>query len=238
MPDNKTVYSNYADEYEALISREDYQGNILRSLESIVPDLENRVVLDLGAGTGRLARMLLPRVKFIHAFDESDEMLRVCRDRLAETGLLNWKVDVADHRNLPVDDQSADLVVSGWSVSYLAVWNEQSTASSADGWRERLSRWMNEMKRVLKPGCPIVLFETLGTGHESPVRVPHLQNFYAWLDENAFQETFIRTDYQFGSLDEAERLARFFFGDEMGDQVKNYRWVILPECTGVWWRTV
>ncbi len=75
------------------------------------------------------------------------------------------------------------------------------------------------MKRVLKPGCPIVLFETLGTGRESPLRMPHMQNFYTWLDENAFQETFIRTDYQFGSLEEAERLARFFFGDEMGDQV-------------------
>ena len=97
---------------------------------------------------------------------------------------------------------------------------------------------MREMTRVLKPGNPIVLFETLGTGHESPVRVPHLQNFYAWLDENSFHETFIRTDYQFTSLDEAERLARFFFGDEMGDQVKKNRWVILPECTGVWWRTV
>ncbi len=65
------------------------------------------------------------RVQFIHAFDESDEMLRVCRDHLAGSGLLNWKVDVADHRHLPVDDRSADLVVAGWSVSYLAVWNEK-----------------------------------------------------------------------------------------------------------------
>ena len=45
MPDNKTVYSHYADEYEALIAREDYKGNILRSLESIVPDLEIQLEL-------------------------------------------------------------------------------------------------------------------------------------------------------------------------------------------------
>jgi ubiquinone/menaquinone biosynthesis C-methylase UbiE len=79
MPDNKTVYSHYADEYEALIAREDHQGNIMPTLEQIVPGLEERVVLDIGAGTGRLARMLAPRVRFVRAFDESDEMLRVCR---------------------------------------------------------------------------------------------------------------------------------------------------------------
>ena len=231
MPDNKTVYSHYADEYEALIAREDYQGNILRTLEEIVPDLKTRSVLDLGAGTGRLARLLAPRVRFVRAFDESDEMLRVCRDRLTETGLANWSVDAADHRHLPVADASADLAVSGWSVSYLAVWG-------TDDWREKLSEWMGEMERVLTANSPIVLFETLGTGQESPVRIPHLANFYPWLDENGFENTSIRTDYKFESLEEAEHLARFFFGDEMGDNVLKNNWVILPECTGVWWKKI
>jgi ubiquinone/menaquinone biosynthesis C-methylase UbiE len=229
MPDNKTVYSQYADEYEALIAREDYQGNILRTLEEIVPDLKNRSVLDLGAGTGRLARLLAPRVKYVRAFDESAEMLRVCSDKLSEVGLANWSVDVADHRHLPVADASADLVVSGWSVSYLAVWG-------AENWRKKLSDWLAEMKRVLTADGLIILFETLGTGQESPVCVPHLANFYPWLDENGFENTSIRTDYKFESLEEAENLSRFFFGDEIGAQVVNNNWVILPECTGVWWK--
>lgn len=227
----RIIYQTEADRYEALIAREDVQGNILRTLAGIVPDLKTHSVLDLGAGTGRLARLLAPRVKYVRAFDESAEMLRVCRDRLAATGLTNWSVDVADHRHLPVEDASADLAVSGWSVSYLAVWG-------ADDWREKLSGWLREMKRVLRPTSPIVLFETLGTGQESPVRVPHLANFYPWLDENGFQNTSIRTDYKFESLEEAEHLARFFFGDEMGDNVLKNNWVILPECTGVWWKNV
>jgi ubiquinone/menaquinone biosynthesis C-methylase UbiE len=227
----RLIYQTDADRYEALIAREDYQGNILRTLEQIVPDLKTRFVLDLGAGTGRLVRLLAPRVKYVRAFDESEEMLRVCRDRLAESGLTNWSVDVADHRHLPVADASADLAVSGWSVSYLAVWG-------AESWREKLSEWMGEMKRVLTANSPIVLFETLGTGQESPVRVPHLANFYPWLDEVGFQNTSIRTDYKFESLEEAEHLARFFFGDEMGDNVLKNNWVILPECTGVWWKEI
>jgi ubiquinone/menaquinone biosynthesis C-methylase UbiE len=230
MPDNKTVYAHHGNEYEALIAREDHQGNILSALRDIIP-LENRVVLDLGAGTGRLACLLSPLVAHIHAFDIAPDMLRVCRGKLTESSLTNWEVNIADHRQLPVEDHSADLIVSGWSVSYLAVWNP-------DSWRRELDKALEEMKRVLRPGSFIVLFESLGTGHESPVQLDHLKNFYAWLEEAGFQKKWIRTDYKFESLDEAEYLSRFFFGDELGDKVRQNNWVILPECTGAWWKKV
>lgn len=230
MPDNKTVYAQHGNEYEALVAREDYQGNILRALEEIT-SLEDRVVLDLGAGTGRLACLLAPRVARVYALDVAEDMLRVCHEKLTATGLVNWQVDIADHRSLPVMDHAADLAVSGWSVSYLAVWNP-------DSWRDELEKWLAEMRRVLKAGSYIVLFESLGTGNESPIKLEHLADFYPWLDEAGFQNKWIRTDYKFESLDEAEYLSGFFFGDELGDKVKKNRWVILPECTGVWWKKV
>ncbi|RPI88512.1 MAG: class I SAM-dependent methyltransferase [Chloroflexi bacterium] len=228
MPDNKTVYAHHGNEYEALIAREDHQGNIPRAIDEIV-SVEGLDVLDLGAGTGRLTRMLAPRVKSIRAFDVSSEMLRVCREKLIASGLSNWQVDVADHRQLPVQDHSAELVVSGWSVSYLAVWNPKT-------WRGEMEKWLGEMKRVLNGGGSIILLESLGTGHESPAELDHLKDFYRWLNEAGFQKKWIRTDYRFESLDEAEYLARFFFGDELGDKVRQNNWVILPECTGVWWK--
>ncbi|MBV6395458.1 MAG: Ubiquinone/menaquinone biosynthesis C-methyltransferase UbiE [Anaerolineales bacterium] len=224
----RIIYQTDADRYQALIAREDHPGNILRTLEEIVPDLASRLALDLGAGTGRLARLLLPHVTHVRAFDESEEMLRVCHQRLAASGFSNWSADVADHRTLPLEDASADLAVSGWSVSYLAVWGSEQ-------WRANLEAWLTEMRRVLRPGSFIVLFESLGTGRESPFHLPHLVNFYAWLDQVGFQNKWIRTDYKFESLEQAEYLARFFFGDEMGDNVLKNNWVILPECTGAWW---
>ncbi len=193
--------------------------------------LENRAVIDSGAGTGRLACLLAPHVSEIRAFDVSEEMLRVCRAKLVQSGLNNWQVNVADHRQLPVGDHSADLLVSGWSVSYLATWNPGS-------WRAELEKWMSEMKRVLRPGSFIILFESLGTGNELPLRLEHLENLYAWLDEAGFQNKWIRTDYEFDSLEEAEHLSRFFFGDELADKVRQNNWVILPECSGVWWKQI
>lgn len=230
MPTQEEIYKTEGDKYEALIAREDYQGNILKTLREITP-LENRLVLDLGAGTGRLACLLAPIVDHVRAFDISDEMLRVCKEKFTASGLSNWQVELADHRKLPVEDASADLAVSGWSVSYLAVWNP-------DTWREQLEAWLAEMKRVLRPNSYIVLFESLGTGNESPIQLEHLKDFYPWLGEVGFQNKWIRTDYKFESVAEAEELSRFFFGDELGNKVRDNEWTILPECTGVWWLKV
>jgi ubiquinone/menaquinone biosynthesis C-methylase UbiE len=213
-----------------LIEREDYQGNIMHALDEIIR-ADNLDVIDLGAGTGRLTLMLAPRAKSIRAFDASDEMLRVCRERLIAGGFTNWQVEVGDHRQLPMEDHSADLVVSGWSVAYLCVWHPET-------WRAELEKWLNEMKRVLRPGSFIVLFESLGTGNESPTQLEHLKDYYPWLDKAGFENKWIRTDYQFESLDEAVDLAGFFFGEEMAKRVRENGLVILPECTGVWWQKV
>jgi ubiquinone/menaquinone biosynthesis C-methylase UbiE len=226
----RKIYQSEGDRYEALISREDYQGNIQRAIDEII-DVNGLDVLDLGAGTGRLTMLLAPRAKSTRAFDVSAEMLRVCRERLIASGLANWQVEVADHRQLPVPDHSADLAVSGWSVSYLAVWNQKNGQAELDN-------WLVEMKRVLRKDGMIILFESLGTGNEKPIRLEHVESTYQWLDANGFDHKSIRTDYKFDSIEEAIELSSFFFGDELGGKVKRNQWVILPECTGVWWRRV
>ncbi|HEX5838971.1 MAG TPA: methyltransferase domain-containing protein [Anaerolineales bacterium] len=227
---HRQIYQTDGDRYDALIAREDHQGNILRAIDEIL-NVDSLDVLDLGAGTGRLSLLLAPRARSLRAFDISAEMLRVCRERLIATGLSNWQVQVADHRQLPVEDHSADLAVSGWSVSYLAVWNPERG-------QVELDRWLSEMKRVLRSDGTIILFESLGTGNEEPRRLEHVESAYHWLDANGFDSKWIRTDYRFESLEEAIELAGFFFGEELAEQVRASGSVILPECTGVWWRTV
>jgi ubiquinone/menaquinone biosynthesis C-methylase UbiE len=226
----RKIYQTEGDRYEALIAREDHQGNIPRAIDEII-DVDGLDILDLGAGTGRLTLLLAPRAKSIRAFDASAEMLRVCRQRLINSGLSNWQVEVADHRQLPVPDHSADLVVSGWSVSYLSVWNQENGQAELD-------KWLAEMKHVLRKDGTLILFESLGTGNEEPIQLAHVEPTYQWLDANGFESKWIRTDYKFQSLEEAIELSSFFFGDELGKKVEQNHWVILPECTGVWWRNV
>ncbi len=227
MPSEKEVYSKHAAEYEALVSREDYRGNILKAVQEILP-LHGLDVIDLGAGTGRLASLLAPHVHRVLAFDLSAHMLGIARDKLRAAGRTNWLTAAADHRHLPMRAESADLIVSGWSVSYLTVWYPEQ-------WRAEAETWLREARRLLRSGGHIVLFESLGTGNETPQRLAHLENFYGWLDEKGFHNKWIRTDYRFESPEVAGEVAGFFFGEEMKERILRERMTVLPECTGVWW---
>jgi ubiquinone/menaquinone biosynthesis C-methylase UbiE len=230
MPDHEQIYNRHAERYELLVSREDYQGHLLPALRAIAP-LDELDAIELGAGTGRLTAMLAPLVRTLHAFDASAHMLGVAAAKLRKGGWRNWRLAVADHRSLPVADRVADVAVSGWSICYLVVGSEGA-------WREQVGHALAEMKRVLRPGGTAIILETLGTGHETPHPPDALAAYYAFLEAEGFVPTWIRTDYRFASLAEAEALTRFFFGDDLAAQAVRESWVVLPECTGLWWLKV
>ena len=160
MPDHQEIYTEHAAEYDRLVACEDYQQHILPALQRIRP-LEGLDVVELGAGTGRLSRLLAPLVKSLTMLDASQDMLDVATAMLARSGLRHWQARVADHRDLPVDDGVADLAIAGWSVCYLAVEDPERS-------RAALDTALGEMRRVLRPGGSIVLLETLGTGYTTP----------------------------------------------------------------------
>jgi ubiquinone/menaquinone biosynthesis C-methylase UbiE len=231
LPDYRRIYDAQADLYEQLVSREDHAGNIWRALGQI-RSFDGLDVVELGAGTGRLTCMLAPVVRTIRALDISQHMLHAARAKLAQTGLQNWQVTLADNRRLPLAEGIADVSIAGWSLGHLTSWHPET-------WRHEIGAVLAQMARVLRPGGMIILLETLGTGQTSP-RPPHdgLTAYYNLLEkERGFASTWIRTDYRFQSLDEAEVLTRFFFGDELADRVIQEGLILLPECTGIWWAT-
>lgn len=120
MIDYEKIYHEQADQYELLVSHEDYQENLFPASNRIKP-LVGLDVVELGAGTGRLTCMLAPVVKTIQAYDASVHMLEVAAVKLRQGGWQNWRTEVADHRELPVDDGVADLAISGWSIVYTVV---------------------------------------------------------------------------------------------------------------------
>ena len=221
------IYQRKAEQYGRLVVREDYEGNILRALEEIC-DLDGRVVVDLGAGTGRLMKLLLPYVAMVFGFDSSMDMLGVGRRELARGADHNWGVAAADHRNLPLGDGSCDLIVSGWSLCYLAL-------DQGAGWRIELQRVFRELRQMVRHGGSLVIFETMGTGFTEPNPPSFMLDYFSFLEEIGLQSKWIRTDYKFESLEEAVDLTGFFFGDELADQVERDGSPVVPECTGIWW---
>ncbi|MFC7441407.1 class I SAM-dependent methyltransferase [Laceyella putida] len=226
MPDHTVIYTKKAEQYDLLISR---QKSVYQTLEKIKP-FEGLDIIDMGAGTGRLTCLLAPKAKSILALDASQAMLDVTANKLKEMGLNHWKTRVADHRQLPVGDNSADLIVSGWSICYLG-------SSNVPGWRRYVHQVMEEIKRVLRPGGSVVILETMGTGTALPTPPDFLKGYYSLLENGyGFSKTVIRTDYAFANIAEAGDLTRLFFGDELADRVVEQGLVQLPEWAGVWWR--
>ena len=227
MPDYSKIYRQQAGPYEDLVSHEDYQGNILPALERIA-SLRGKAVVDLGAGTGRLACLLAPQAGALCAFDLSHAMLSVAAAKLRAGGRRDWAAALADHRGIPLPDAWADVVVSGWSVCYLVVWHPGD-------WQAQLERGLAEMRRILRPGGTLALLETLGTGVETPDPPEQMRAYLAYLENAGFRRTWMRTDYRFENLTQAETLTSFFFGEAMLEKlVERPQGVFLPECTGIW----
>ncbi len=231
-PDYANIYVSDAERYDQFVAAEDWQQRLLPAIADIVP-LGGAAIVEFGAGTGRLTRLLQPVARDIRAFDFSPHMLRIAHAHLSRMTPGNWSLGIADNRAMPLPSASADVAIAGWSFGHSTVWNEA-------GWRADVARAVGEMLRVLRPGATAIIIETLGTGSETP-RPPTrtLADFFRWLEkERGFTRHWLRTDYRFASVEEAGRMLGFFFGDELAHQARRAGSGIVPECTGIWWRRV
>ena len=226
--DHHAIYQNQARMYEALVAREDYQGNIWRALQKIC-SWQDKTVCDLGAGTGRLIEIILPHAKYVWGFDHSPGMLGVAREKLHNGRFANWALAAAEHEHIPLAQNKIDCVISGWSLVYLALDQNHQ-------WRETAAEAFERIQQLLLPDGKFIILETMGTGFTEPNPPQDLLPYFTFLQDIGFQSTWIRTDYKFSTVEEAVSLTQFFFGAELAAGVLEKQSTILPECTGIWWK--
>jgi ubiquinone/menaquinone biosynthesis C-methylase UbiE len=224
------IYGKRAAQYHELVMREDTAGNLRRALAGIAP-FPGATVVELGAGTGRVTKMLSAMAGRVIAFDRSRHMLDRGALHLAEELRRNVSLAEADNRSVPLPDGAADIVVEGWSFGH--------TVMDAEGaWKEAAQGIIAEAMRLLRPGGTAILVETLGTGCRSPEPPgPIFPLFFAWLEqERGFARHWIRTDYTFETAAKAAELVPFFFGQMVEHDLLPTGEVTVPECTGIWWK--
>jgi len=96
---------------------------------------EAKVVLELGAGTGKLTRQLVDAGHAVFATDPDEAMLEVLRERVPEVS-----AKVATAEEIPANDRSVDVVV----VAQAFHWFDHEVA-------------LPEIARILKPGGHVAL---------------------------------------------------------------------------------
>jgi 2-polyprenyl-3-methyl-5-hydroxy-6-metoxy-1,4-benzoquinol methylase len=91
------------------------------ALIDLIGTVRDRVILDVGAGTGRAALMLARQGARVTALDASAEMLAVARRRAAEQGM---RIDFVegDAHALQFRDRSFDVVVSLRVIMHTPDW--------------------------------------------------------------------------------------------------------------------
>lgn len=99
-------------------------------------------VLDIGIGTGNLARRFLAIGVTVTGIEPSSKMSEICRQRYPEITVMP-----GDFLNIPLSPQSVDLIVSSYAFHHLTP--------------EEKEKAIMEMKRALKPGGRIVIADLM-----------------------------------------------------------------------------
>lgn len=117
-----------------------------RIVELAAPQPDDLVV-DLGAGTGLLTLALAPQARELVAVDLSGRMLERLENTALADGVHNVETVVGDLRRLPLEDESATLVVSNYAFHHL------------DDAGKELA--LAEARRILRPGGRVVICDMM-----------------------------------------------------------------------------
>lgn len=222
------VYAGEAGAYHRLVMAEDASGALAETLHALGP-FDGADVIEAGAGTGRITKLLLSAgARSVLATEPAEAMRAIAAHHLRDFHD-RCTIAAATVDALPAPDASHDLAIAGWVVGHFADWHP-------DAWREHVDRAIAELLRVLRPGGLLVLIESLGTGNTTP-KPPsaHHADYYAHLEtHHGMTRAGIRTDYGFATVDEAVEVMGFFFGERLCATIRDEGWRVVPECTGVW----
>jgi len=212
--------------YDSLITHHDYQNKILSTIKQII-SINDKIIADVGCGTGRLTSLLINEARKVYLCDASEKMLEGARERLKNIPSSKYEINVSNTFNLPYLNNSFDILIEGWSLSFCI---------------REISLWdklIDELLRVLRKNGTIILIETLGYGVESPnCTNSYLNSFYSYLiNDRGFNFEWIRTDYQYTDENQAILYTNAFFDYDVTERLLINPQKTIPECTGIWWLT-
>lgn len=136
----KKVFGPTASHYEARIGPafRQFAAGVMQTADP----QGHEIALDVGTGTGILARLMAPRVRHVTGVDIVGEMISQARHWAAQDGLTNVDFQEADAHKLPFESEKFDLIVSSFGLNATYP-----------------TRVLPELRRVLKPDGRLAFHE-------------------------------------------------------------------------------
>ncbi|HUB28672.1 MAG TPA: metalloregulator ArsR/SmtB family transcription factor [Terracidiphilus sp.] len=134
----------FFDEVAGRFGRSYVPGKSWKSVaEALLKLMPPMVIADLGAGEGGFSLLLAQRAKQVIAVDTSARMVEVGRQQAKRQGVKNLEYRLGDMEEVPIDDDSVDLVFFSQSLHHAM----HPDRAVAEAWR------------ILKPGGRIAILD-------------------------------------------------------------------------------
>ena len=200
---------NYYEEndiYEIFSIAEDYPNKIY---ECLLPQIKNKIVLDLGCGTGKFMQKFYDKATKYYGLDLSDQQLNIAKRKVDSNSV---EFICCSAENIPLPDNSVDIIIATWVLGTILE-------------LDRRNKVLAEMRRVLKDNGSIYLVENDTGGEFEKIRnrYPNIQRtkeYNDWIEGNGFScynkfETYFKFNYK----DQAKNVFSNIWGNETGDKV-------------------
>ncbi|MCX6750967.1 MAG: class I SAM-dependent methyltransferase, partial [Candidatus Pacearchaeota archaeon] len=184
----------------------------------------NKIILDVGVGNGKFAKILAPSTKRYIGIDISKEQLE--RAKIKTKKMNNVRLLLCSADKIPLSSESVDIVFASWAFSTIK--NISKLNSS-----------LKEAERILKKQGKIYLVENFPRGEFEKIRdyrpdyITHRKNRLNWLKKNKFKQVkIIDTYFKFDSIKEAQRVLGDIWGEETRKRIKKEIINISPRIRG------
>lgn len=200
---------NYYEEndiYEIFSIAEDYPNKIY---ECLVPQIKNKIVLDLGCGTGKFMQKFYDKATKYYGLDLSDQQLNIAKRKVDSNSV---EFICCSAENIPLPDNSVDIIIATWVLGTILE-------------LDRRNKVLAEMRRVLKDNGSIYLVENDTGGEFEKIRnrYPNIQKtkeYNDWIEGNGFScYNKFETYFKFNDKDQAKNVFSNIWGNEIGDKV-------------------
>ena len=139
----QNYFREHAAEWDRIRKLHAADAAVEDAIRAALADKPFRSLLDLGTGTGRMLELFGPKIERGLGLDLSLDMLLLARDRLERAGLKNCSVRQGDLSDLPLADDSFDVVILHQVLHFLD-----------DG-----GRAIREAARALRPGGRLLVVD-------------------------------------------------------------------------------
>ena len=200
---------NYYEEndiYEIFSIAEDYPNKIY---ECLLPQIKNKIVLDLGCGTGKFMQKFYDKATKYYGLDLSDQQLNIAKRKVYSNSV---EFICCSAENIPLPDNSVDIIIATWVLGTILE-------------LDRRNKVLAEMRRVLKDNGSIYLVENDTGGEFEKIRnrYPNIQRtkeYNDWIEGNGFScYNKFETYFKFNDKDQSKNVFSNIWGNEIGDKV-------------------